>query len=223
MSPTAAVALWGAAFLLAHLVFTHPPVRNTLVRRLGAAGFQGAFSVLALVLLVGLVWTWWGVRHQGPLLWNLRGPIGTRAAELLVVLSYALMVAGLVAPAPSSAAVRTKSPTLAVSGATGLTRHPLMMGMAGWALCHAAMNGWAADVAFFGFFAATAIVGSAHQDWRKSGEDPAYADFTRRTRFLPLPAPSALRAMTGRAWAGAAAGALLAIAIRAFHARLFGF
>lgn len=217
MSPALIVALWGAAFLLLHLVLTHPPVRSRLVGRLGAGGFQGAFSLLAAVVLAGMVYSWWGARHQGPLLWSLRGVLPTRAVEAWIVLSYALAGAGLAAPAPSMAGLPRAEGAIALRGAVAITRHPLMMGMAGWGLGHLAMNGWASDVAFFGFFIATAVLGSAHQDWRKAGESPAYASFVAQTRFFPLPTPGALRAMTGRAWLGALVGGGVAVGMRLIH------
>jgi len=216
MSPTLTVACWGAGFLLLHLVLTHPPIRDPLVARLKITGFQTVFSLLALTLLSGMAWTWWHARHQGPLLWMLRTPVSTRLVEGWVILSYALIGAGLASPAPSTAGMRLDGP-IAIQGATALTRHPMMMGMAGWASGHLLMNGWASDVAFLGLFAATALLGSAHQDWRKSRESPDYAAFVAQTHFLPLPTPSALRAVTGRAWAGAAAGAALALFIRNVH------
>lgn len=216
MTPTVVVWLWGAAFLLAHLIVTHPPVRAPLVARLGPNGFQSAFSVLAAVLLGGMVWSWWGARHQGPMLWNLRGGMANHLVELWVVLSYALAGAGLAAPAPSLAGPPRKDP-FKLEGAVAITRHPLMMGMAGWALGHLAMNGWASDIGFFGLFAATAIVGSAHQDWRKSAESPAYAAFREQTTFFPRPGLSALRRMSRAAWVGAVVGGALAVGVRTVH------
>lgn len=215
MSSTLAIACWGAGFLLLHLVFTHPPVRGRLVAGMGQGAFQGVFSLLSLGALGGLVWSWWHARHQGPMLWMLRTPVTTHAVEVWVVLSYALIGAGLSSPAPSSAGARPGPIT--VSGASSVTRHPLMMGMAGWALGHLVMNGWASDVAFLGFFSATALLGSAHQDWRKSRENPEYAAYVAQTHFFPWPGPAALRAVSGRAWVGAAAGAALAIVIRTVH------
>lgn len=219
MSPVVSVAAWGLGFLALHLVFTHPPVRGPLVRRLGEGGFQGLFSLASAVLLGGFVWTWWGHRHQGDLLWMLRSPQVTLAVEALVIVSYGLVGAGLAAPAPSSAGPRRDPDApIEVRGATGFTRHPMMMGMGGWALGHAIVNGWASDLAFFGLFAATAVLGSAHQDWRKSAERPAYARFVAQTSFFPLPRPSGFRAMNARAWVGFAAGAGLALLIRTYHA-----
>ncbi len=221
MSPTLIVALWGAAFLGAHLVFTHPPVRGALVRRLGAGGFQGAFSLLAAVLLVGMVWSWWGARHQGPLLWMLRDDLPVLAVEAWIVLSYAVAGAGLATPAPSMP-IPGRADPFTLRGAVAITRHPLMMGMAGWAIGHLVMNGWASDVAFFGFFTATAVLGSAHQDWRKSGESPEFAAWVEKTRFFPVPTPAAIGAMTGRAWAGAVAGAAAAVGVRMAHGWMVG-
>ena len=172
-------------------------------------------------LLGGFVWTWWGHRHQGPLLWMARTPTVTLLVEAAVILSYGLIGAGLVAPAPSSAGPkRNPNEPLPVRGATGFTRHPMMMGLAGWALAHAVVNGWATDLAFFGLFAATALLGTAHQDWRKSAEQPAYARFVAETSFFPHPRLAGFRAMTSRSWVGLVAGCGLAVLIRTFHARM---
>ena len=65
-----------------------------------------------------------------------------------------------------------------------------------------------------------ALLGTAHQDWRKSAEQPAYARFVAETSFFPRPRLAGFRAMTSRSWVGLVAGCGLAVLIRTFHARM---
>ena len=212
------LTLFGIAFTASHLGLPHPPLRSALRARLGENGYLSLYSLISFGTLLPLLYLWWGARHQGPLLWSLRSPAMTHVAELLVVLGFALMLAGAVRPAPSSIASRMQNRPIRVQGLNRVTRHPVSMGIMLWALAHLLVNGWASDVVFFGSMLLTALLGALHQDARKS-VDPAYAELRARTSVLPDP-----RGLLGLDWVSALAllaGAAGAVVLRVFHSQLF--
>jgi uncharacterized membrane protein len=223
MSASAAIMFWGLGFAGGHLLLSSVPVRTPLVARLGARGFQGVYSLFALVTFGGLVWSWWGHRHEGSLLWMLREvPVLTPLALVLSVLGFALIVASFFQP---SALGMVPGDTVRATGMARITRHPLMMGFALWGISHLLMNGWASDVAFFGSFTALAVLGAFHQDARKrAADDGTLAAYFAESSVVPFAA-----AFTGRAqvaanelpWVGIVTGVVVAVVLYWVHPILF--
>jgi len=223
MNDSASIAFWGFAFVGGHLLLSSGPVRAPLVARLGARGFQGLYSVFALVVFVLLVRTWWGDRHGGAELWMLRDvPTLTPIALVLGVLGFALAVASFFQP---SAMGMISGETVRATGMARITRHPLMMGVALWGISHLLMNGWTSDVAFYGAFTALALLGAYHQDARKrAADDGTLSTYFAESSVLPFAA-----AFTGRAqvvaselpWAGIVTGVVVAVVLYWFHPTLF--
>ena len=97
------------------------------------------------------------------------------------------------------------------------------MAFAVFALAHLIPNGYASDVAFFGGFAAFALIGAAHQDRRKQvAGPPGYADFVAATPFFPFTGARTLRGLRELSRVALVAGILLALALRFFHSSWFG-
>lgn len=221
MDPALVILLWQLAFLLTHLIPSHPPVRAWLVGRLGTLGFLTAYSLLSFVTFVPPTLVWWENRHGGPELWHLRELPGvTHGAELLALLGFALLFGGVVKPPPSSLTATMRHLPVKVAGMTRITRHPLFMGLSLWAVAHLLVNGNATDVAFWGGFPVVTLVGCLHQDWRKAQADPAYAAFVKETSFLPF--GNWLRgqvdlAIGAPATIGALVGVVVALVIRSQH------
>ncbi len=223
MNDSASIALWGFAFVAGHLLLSSGPVRAPLVARLGARGFQGLYSLFALVVFVLLVRTWWGDRHGGDQLWMLRDvPAMTPLALVLGMLGFALFVASFFQP---SALGLTPGETVRATGMARITRHPLMMGFALWGISHLLMNGWTSDVAFYGTFTALALLGAYHQDARKrAADDGRLSAYFAESSVLPFAA-----AFTGRAevvaselpWVGIVGGVVVAVVLYWFHPALF--
>jgi uncharacterized membrane protein len=213
MSPVLSASLWAGAFLGTHFVLSHPPVRTPLVARLGLGGFAAAYSLVSLVTWGPLAWIWWTARPAGALLWLRRDPLSVHGAEVVATLGAMLLVGGLAQPAPSSITSTARGP-LAPRGATHVTRHPMMMGLALMLLPHLWLNGWALDLVFFGAHLALAVLGAAHQDHRHRAR-PEYADFCAHTSFFPD--PRGLPRVGGRVAAAMAAGVAMAAALRWAH------
>lgn len=223
MSAPTTILAWWLAFLLGHFVLSHPPVRSPLVKRLGEQGFRGLYSLVAVATFVPLVTVWWSNRHVGPELWRFHGPVAVHSAEALALIGFALMGAGALTAAPSSFVgdYVSQPNRYEPKGIIHVTRHPVNMGVALWALSHMGVNGWTGDVLFFGGFAVLGLLGSFHQDWRFSRERPAYGALVLKTSFLPRLTPRALRHLDGRSILGLALGGGGALVLRTMHDALF--
>lgn len=218
------VVLWWLAFAGAHLVLSSRSLRPMLVRRLGAQAFQGAYSLVVLILFVMLVRSWWPARQSGPLLWSLAGIPGVR--ELAIVLAFTgVVVVGLSFFQPSPVLPVPGLPTSA-RGLTRITRHPLFVGIALWGIAHTLVNGYLSDVIFFGGFAAFSLVGGLHQDSRKRAEEGArLRGFYDETSVIPFGAIAGGRnrlVLREIPVVGVVVGVALAAALYTFHDRLFG-
>ncbi len=215
MDPTLTIGVLAAAFVLTHVIPSHPGIRERLIARLGEGPYLGAYSLVQLVVWVPLVFLWWSNLHQGPALWALRHPAATHSVELVNLLALGLVGASLVAPAPSSLTAMGRR-VFEPRGPAAITRHPLFVGIAVLSASHMVLNGWATDLLFWGSHLVLAVVGSYHQDQRLSARWPEYRSFVAQTSALPNPAGFAR--LGARGWLGFVAGALGALVIRYLHA-----
>jgi uncharacterized membrane protein len=213
------VALW-IAFAATHMALSSVRLRATLVRRLGANGFLGVYSVVALGLFVPLVATYFANKHAGPLLWSIPIGPGLRWAIYAgMAVAFVLMVSGLVRPSPANIVPGDPTPR----GALRLTRHPLFMGLGLFGLLHLIPNGNAADVAFFGGFPVFAIVGCRHQDQRKLvAGPPGFARFYAETPFFPFTGSRTIEGIRELGPVVIAVGLGVTWFLRTVHPRWFG-
>lgn len=115
--------------------------RHRIIARLGESRFKGAYSVLSLIgiLLVGYGY---GQARIGALpLWEPPGGL-RHLALVLVPVGFVLVTAAYVPTGHIKAAVR----------------HPMVLGIALWALGHLLANGTTADLVLFGGFLAWAVI-----------------------------------------------------------------
>lgn len=223
LSPTFWIAFWLALFAGSHWALSSLPLRGRLLAMMGERGFLAFYSLVAFATFVPLVIAYFGNRHAGALLWSLAGVPGMRElAILLAVVGIAVTVAGVVQPSPALAG--STSPARS-RGLTRVTRHPLFMGIALWALSHLLLNGFAADAIFFGGLLAFSLAGAAHQDTRKRVTDrERLGAFFGETSFWPFAAILAGRnrlVWSELPWIGLIAGAAVAIGLYALHPWLF--
>ncbi len=212
--------LW-AAFTASHVGLSSLRVRPKLVGALGEVAFLGLYSVVALAIFVPLMWLYFTHKHEGPALWLLpRGPLLSWTLYLAMAVALVLLVASFVNPSPAGMAPNASSTP---RGVHWITRHPLVMAFVVFALAHLLPNGFASDVAFFGGFAAFALIAAAHQDSRKRVAGPAgYAEFAAATPFLPFTGSRTLQGLRELSPIALGAGVALAILIRFFHSSWFG-
>jgi uncharacterized membrane protein len=220
MGVVAAIFLLWVAFAASHMALSSLRLRPQLVEKLGALGFQAAYSTIALAIFVPLVMLYFDNKHAGPFLWWLGASPAVRwGMYALMAVALALVVGGATSPSPASL-VPGKAE---VKGLFRITRHPLLMGLAIFGMAHllaARVN--AAELAFFGGFVIFTVVGCWHQDQRKLATlGDAYRHFYDETPFLPFTGPGAIRGLRERPVA-ALLGAVVAGVLLHFHSRWFG-
>lgn len=219
MSAAYWIAFWWGMFAGTHLVLSSLPVRGQLIARLGEKGFVGLYSLIAFATFIPLVWVYFGNRHAGGVIWNLAAAPGVRPlGAALAVLAIALIVGGVLHPSPALVGMKQ---AWGARGLTRITRHPLFMGFALWALSHLLLNGFLTDVLFFGGMLAFSLAGAAHQDARKRAtEEERLGQFFAESSYWPFGAIIAGRnriIWRELPWIALAVGAAAAIGIYALH------
>lgn len=220
MPTTGTLVLLWLAFAASHMGLSSVPVRSRLVGRIGEQAFLGLYSVLALALFVPLVWVYFSNKHDGAWLWEIpRSPALDWALYLAMGVAFVLVVASFT---PSNPSRLGGGPGVA-QGVFRITRHPLFMGIALWALLHLVPNGSSADVAFFGGMVVFSLVGAMHQDRRKLATGtPGYREFYQATPLLPFSGADTLRGLRELPPLALVIGVALTVALRVFHEDLFG-
>ena len=171
------IAFVGLHFLLSH------PLRGPLVRAMGERGFQGLYSVIALITL-GLMIHFYRIIGREPQLW-VAPDAAWIAASVLMWLGAILFVGSFAHnPAlPGARLERGRAPT----GVFGITRHPMMWGFAIWALVHLIVVAMPKALVFDGAILLLALGGSVGQDSKKRdlmGE--RFHEWAAQTAFIPF-------------------------------------
>ena len=221
MKDTAVIVVLLLVFAASHMLLSSRPIRARLVARLGDKRFLAAYSIVALVLFVPLVYYYFTHRHAGPLLWPAPD---SGAVDFLLVLAnlvgFVLLVAGVMTPSPASV---TGAPCDEPSGVQRITRHAVFMGMGIWALAHVIVNGYASDVAFFGGIVVFVLIGSWHQDRRKlAGGDARFERFHAATAFIPFTGREGLRGLMEMRPVAVIIGVAAALIARYLHPSVGG-
>ena len=219
MSAAFWIAFWLGMFAGTHMVLSSLPLRGTLIARLGEQTFVRLYSLVALATFIPLVWVYLGNRHAGGVMWNLAAAPGVRLlAVALSVLGIATIAGGVLHPSPALVGIKQ---AWGARGLTRITRHPLFMGIALWALSHLLLNGFLTDVLFFGGLLAFSLAGAAHQDARKRAtEEERLGQFFAESSFWPFAAIIAGRnrlIWRELPWIALAIGAAVALGIYALH------
>jgi uncharacterized membrane protein len=183
MESTGSLAIAAAAFLLTHYV-SSTPLRAALVRALGENAYLGLYVLVSFAMLGWMLWAF----ARAPLapVWD--GAEFKPWAVLIMPFSLILIACGVTTRNPG--AVRQEGALRSMSEAYGIlriTRHPLMWGIALWALVHLIARGDAASFVFFGTFLLLALSGTMLIDRRKDrslGIDwKRFADVTSNVPF----------------------------------------
>ena len=170
MSETLIAAI---AFVVGHLGLSSTPARPFLVRVLGDVGYLIAYSLVASVTLVWLIWTYADVPRFN-YLWA-PDPDLYWVAKIVMPFAFMLMVGGFMVSNPTSIGMASGlAREDAARGVLRITRHPLQWSVLLWALVHVVANGDTVSVIFFSAFAVLSGLGSALIDMRKAR---AHADF----------------------------------------------
>lgn len=220
MTPLLIAAL---AWVLLHVVVAGP-LRTMLVQRLGLNAYRGLFSILSVVSLVALIWTY----GQAPYVefWPTTSAL---AVVPIVVMPVALLF--LVG------SLRPSNPTMAgpdmvlkgelpVTGFIKITRHPMLWAFSLWAISHIIANGDLATWLLAGAILVTSLNGMRSIDRKRRGLfGKEWEVFSRKTSIIPFAAAAAGKVrltFDDLGWLNIlAAAALYAIFLWA-HATLFG-
>ncbi|MBB4004848.1 NnrU family protein [Aurantimonas endophytica] len=115
--------------------------RDRMIDRLGEGRYKGAYSVLSLVGILLVGYGYGQAKIGGLPLWETPGGL-RHLALVLVPVAFVLVVSAYVPTGHIKAAVR----------------HPMVLGIALWALGHLLANATAADLVLFGGFLGWGIV-----------------------------------------------------------------
>lgn len=227
MGPTEWIALWAVLFAATHFGLASPAVRPRLIGTIGEWPYRGLFSLVSFATLIPLIMEYFGHKHAGPILWMLGSVAPLR--WLTVVMAFAgllLAVASFANPSPAGMGAEIFGVRIEARGVLRLTRHPLLAGLALWAVGHMIVNGSVGDLLFFGTFAVVGIVGAMFQDHRKLTElGEPYRRLVEQTSLIP-----GLAVLQGRQrlaagempWVAIAIGAAALAILVAVHPILFG-
>lgn len=192
-----------ATFVASHWVLSHP-LREPLRRRVGAGAFQLIYTAVALATLIWAVQLF-KAQPPAPLLWDGSGLAPWLLASVLTLVASTLLVASLVGNPALGAGARSLT---GLAGATPrgvftVTRHPMMMGIALWALAHALVAPSPRTLVLTAAMVVLALGGVALQDRKYAALHGAdWQAWMDRTPFWPAVARFGA---LGWAWAGGAA------------------
>lgn len=180
--------LVAAVFLLGtHFGIASTPLREQLVAAAGEPLYRLLYSLIAFAAIAWLVNAWRGA----PLveLWN-AGPALRHLPILAMPFALLLVVCAVSQPNPTAVG-QGPDPDRPepARGMLRVTRHPMMWGVALWALSHLLANGDLASLIFFGSFAALALVGGVLIDAKRSHRnEPGWGVFLQATSHVPFAA-----------------------------------
>ena len=221
--PIGQIAVAMAAFVLLHLVLSWPGLRGRLVAAVGERVFLVVYSVIALATL-GWASHAFAMAPEFPV-WMV--PTGIRhLAGAVVLVAFILAFCGVTVRSPTAVMPVDDGGELPVPGIAKVTRHPLMWGIALWAVMHVAANGDIASILYFGGLAVLALVGPLMIDRRRAlalGE--RWQRFAAQTSYLPFAAILAGRARVSLSEIGLwriLGGIVLYGVFLALHETLFG-
>lgn len=183
-------------FLVSHSVPAFPPLRARLVKLLGETLYLLLYAAISFAVLGWLILA----ARYAPYI-----PLWSPALDfywfpiVLMPLAIFLLVGGALAPNPLSIALRRKGFQPDQPGIVGITRHPILWGLAIWSLSHVPPNGDLVSVIMFGGFAAFALLSMPLIDRRRKralGRD--WQSLAERTSVAPFAAMIAGRSQ--REW-----------------------
>lgn len=200
------------AFIGSHALTARPGLKAPLVARLGRSGFALAYSALSLALLAWVI----VAAGRAPFvpLWD-PAPWQAWLALALMLAACQLAAHAVVAVNPFSFGSRAAPFDPEHPGIAGVSRHPLLLALALWAIAHLIANGDLAHLLLFGPMALFALAGMPAIDRRKRRQMSDWPALTRNTSLIPL------TALAGGGWRPAAPPTLPTLAGLAIWIALF--
>ncbi len=170
------------AFVGSHFAMSHP-LRAAMVKSLGAAGFQIAYSVVSLATLG---WVYLAFKAAPPADLAGSGEIGWALATIITLPAMVLLAGSFIGnpalPTPMAQDQARAEP----KGVFRVTRHPMMWGFALWALSHIVLWWSTRTIVLALAMGFLALVGAHMQDRKKRvlmGD--AWAQWESGTSYWP--------------------------------------
>lgn len=160
------VVIAAVVFVGSHFLLSFGPIRSRLAGAIGERFFLLVYSAVAIAAIVWLVAAYNRAPFQA--LW---ADTYTARIAMLVLgfIATLMLIAGATSPNPTAtgapAAILEKEG--AGRGIFAITRHPILWGIALWALGHLLVNGDAASVALFGAMLVLCVGGIVHIDAKR--------------------------------------------------------
>lgn len=172
------------AFVATHFIMSGP-LRPVLASRFGAQGFLLLYSLISIATFAWAVIAFDRVDSDFTL-WNGMETIPWALASLLTITALVLLIPSFVRnpalPGKSAAGVGTWIPV----GVFRVTRHPMMWGIALWALGHMIASPSPRVLILMAGLILLALLGSHFQDKRKVAQNKReFSPWQRRTTFWP--------------------------------------
>lgn len=225
MTPLAEFTLAFAIFLLAHAIPSQQRVRGVLVSVLGERSYQVLYSLVSVVLLAWLILA--ATRAPVIALWQQQA---WQARLALVFASFGLWltIAGAIVANPLSISLIHGCDPAYRPAVLTLTRHPILWGLALWALAHALAHGDLVRLLMFGGLGLFALFGTILTDRRKQHRFGMVQWLDSTTGTSNVPGVALVLGLTrprldaALALAGVLAGVLTFGLLAGWHVMLFG-
>jgi len=171
--------LASVALVVTHVIPALPSTRRRLVAVIGEAGYQGVYSLVALLTIVAMVYAF----NRSPLeiFWEPSAFV-KRIAAVFMLLAFIFLVTGLMTRNPTIFGQEsTLDDDIPARGIVRITRYPFLWATILWSTSHIAANGDMASIiffgGFFGGFFGLAVLGSMGIDKKRAAK---YGDQWRR-------------------------------------------
>ncbi|WP_298290885.1 NnrU family protein [Novosphingobium sp.] len=173
-----------SSFVVSHFVMSGA-LRSALMARLGEQMFMLVYSFVSLGTLAWTIVAF-DRAEPGPGLWEGTHPLPWLLASVLTIAALAFLLPSFARnpalPGKNAAGLGTVIP----GGVFKITRHPMMWGIALWALGHAIAAPTGRSIVLMTGMIVLALVGSHLQDKRKlAGNKREFQPWQRRTSFWP--------------------------------------
>ncbi|MGB7655205.1 MAG: NnrU family protein [Novosphingobium sp.] len=172
-------------FIGTHFALSHP-FRAPLVKRLGAGGFMGLYSLVALASFAWMALAFRAVPPGAMPWWNGSGDVAWALASAVMLVASVLLVGSLrgnpALPDPRAAELARHTPR----GIFVVTRHPMMWSFALWGASHLLVSPTPRVAVLTFAIAFLALIGSRLQDTKKMQQmGESWSIWERHTSFQP--------------------------------------
>jgi uncharacterized membrane protein len=179
------VLLGWVLFAGTHIGLSTNSIRSGLTGKMGEKGFQGLFSLIALITFGLLMATFYYTKSPAVSISAPSGihPVLQHTSSVLMLFAFILLFTGFTDRTPMGM-VPVKAEA---RGIVRITRHPMNMAFALFGLAHLLTSHITAEWFFYGGFVLYGYFGSSHQDLKKvrtAGEE--LSGFVAETSIFPF-------------------------------------